>query len=175
MAGNPWIGVNKGKSQVGYPGKLQPFQIDEIINRVSHEEMIRLEAFSHALWAYMQKSRGHCDCTRTYWNPIKKILFIGYEGVKFKSKRFFKKVPMQILPKGWRVIIRNVWDDKEGYDYFTGESIPFDSVAFDELEDTIVSLLEYSFHNNLDLQPTYQEIDDFLKKWIDSAKKGIII
>lgn len=113
--------------------------------------------FEQLLWLRTVKKHKTCDLTRCYWNPTEKILFIGFEGIKFKSKRFVKNVPLSLLPEGWRVIIRNVWDDKCAYDYATGEEIDWESKEWDKLEGFIFSKLEWCLSHKEDLMKTYGE------------------
>lgn len=151
--------------------KLSREQINKILDMTSEEDMARIQLFEQLLWRKTyQNYYRHCDLTRCYWNPLKKVLFIGFEGIRFNSKYFPKDVPMSILPKGYRVIIRNVWDDKCAYDYATKEKIDWDSEEYKELECFIVNTLSWSYHFKKDLMTIYKETDKRIKDLMEKAK-----
>lgn len=152
------------KVRILYNGKpLLPFQVDELVNRLTKEDVLKLETFSSMLWHKISTSKYYrsADCTRMYWNPLRKILFIGYERIKFRSKYFAKDIPKSILPSGWRVIIRNIWDDKYNYDYFSHEPIEFEK--HEDLENVIVSKLEYCLHNDIDFMEICKVVDERMR------------
>lgn len=143
--------------------RFQKWQTEEIFSHIDEKQLIELEAFSTELWLKVcdlkKKKRisQHADLTRNYFNPIRRIQFIGFEGLKFKQLP--KRIP---TPKGYTVIIRNVWSDKRAYEYPSGKPIEWDDL--DQLEDVIFSKLEWCLYYNIDLEDIYHKARNLLIK-----------
>lgn len=142
--------VSNGKVIIN---KLSKEEVDEIIDMVSEEDFIKLQIFEEVIWRKISMSKYYknCDLTRAYWNPKEKVFFLGFEGIKYCSKYFAKDIPLSLLPKNWKVVIRNVWDDKCAYEYVTGRKIDFESEEYQKLEGTIISGFGWCIHKNKSL------------------------
>jgi hypothetical protein len=129
------------------PTSLSKEEAKKAFESITKEDIIEIRLFEARLWQkYLQKRRTG-DITRCYANPINRTMFIGMEGTKF---RFLPKdIP---LPKGWRVIIRNIWNEKHAYEYPKGQVWLLESDDYDNLEQPlIIDSLAWCLGHNYDL------------------------
>lgn len=112
------------------------------------EDMIELRLFEARLWEkYTRNKNVHGDLTRAYFNPISRILFIGFEGTTFSHLP--KDIP---LPKGWRVVIRNIWNEKYAYEYPNGQKWLLESDEYNEMETPLIlDTLSYCLGHKIEL------------------------
>ena len=121
---------------------------------VSQRDVVEITLFEHRLGNRYHKTGGEGTITQCYFNPVNRTVFIGFEGTKF---RFLPKdVP---LPAGWKVVIRNIWDEKKAYEYPTGASYVLNSKEYDALEEPLVfSRFEWSVAHRVNSVTIMREI-----------------
>jgi hypothetical protein len=137
------------------PANLSKEEFVKAFKSITKEDMIEMRLFEARLWQkYLQKGRKG-DICHVYANPINRTMFIGMEGTRFQFLP--KDVP---LPKGWKVVIRNIWDEKYAYEYPKGERWLLESDDYNNLEEPVVfDGLAWCFGNNYDLMQL--EVDVF--------------
>jgi hypothetical protein len=131
------------------PSSLSKEDAIKAFKSVTKEDVIEVRLFEARLWEkYTHEGRNRKgDITRCYWNPINRTMFIGMEGTKFAYLP--KDIP---LPKRWKVVIRNIWDEKYAYEYPKGKRWLLESDEYDSMERPIVfSALEWCLGNKVDL------------------------
>lgn len=135
------------------------------------EDMIELRLFEARLWEkYTRNKNAHGDLTKAYFNPFSRTLFIGFEGTTFS--RLPKDIP---LPKGWRVVIRNIWNEKYAYEYPKGQRWLLESDEYDKMETPLIlDTLSYCLGNKIDLMQLEVWAYEIMEKNGEIAKGTVV-